>query len=200
MADPSKKEKSRNRADSLFGQIALRLGIVNKQQLQEALELQRFSKDTKPLGVLLMELRFVTEKDLERIIAAQKALLAEAANRQKAVREDNLFGKVAIRLGFCTEDQLQECLGLQEQLPKERFMRLGDILVIKGYLTVEQVKKVTDTQKGLIVYCGSCDTQYNVVMFRPGASLQCYRCGSALRIPTRATNKSIDEAIYFGEE
>jgi hypothetical protein len=200
MADADKKEKSQKKADSLFGQIALRLNIITKKQLQDALELQRFSKTPKPLGVLLIEMKYVTEKDLEKILAAQKAILAEAAVRQKAVREDNLFGKVAIRLGFCTEEQLAECLSLQEQLPKERFMRLGDILVIKGYLTVEQVKKVTDTQKGLIVYCGSCDTQYNVVMFRPGASLQCYRCGSPLRIPTRSTNKSIDEAIYFGEE
>jgi len=71
-------------------------------------------------------------------------------------------------------------------------MRLGDIMVIKGYLTVEQVKKITDTQKGLIVYCPQCDTQYNVVMFRPGASIQCYKCGSPLRIPARATSQSVD--------
>ncbi|HYE99088.1 MAG TPA: hypothetical protein VEJ18_09265, partial [Planctomycetota bacterium] len=139
-------------------------------------------------------------KDLERIVEAQKALLAEASVRQKAVREDNLFGKVAIRLGYCTEEQLAECLALQEQLPKDRFMRLGDILVIKGYLTVEQVRKVSETQKGLIVYCTQCDTQYNVVMFKPGASLQCYRCGSPLKIPTRSTSSHLDEALYFGEE
>ena len=63
-------------------------------------------------------------------------MLTDASNRQKAVREDNLFGKVAIRLGCCVEEQLQECLALQEQLPKERFMRLGDIMVIKGYLKI----------------------------------------------------------------
>jgi ribosomal protein S27E len=193
-------DKHRKKADALFGQIALRLGILTKQQLQEALELQRFAKGHKPLGVLLMETRMVTEQDLERIVKAQKDLLEAANSRQKAVKEDNLFGKVAIRLGFCAEEQLVECLALQEQLPRERFMRLGDIMVIKGYLSVEQVKKISDTQKGLIVYCPQCDTQYNVVMFRPGASIQCYRCGSPLRIPTRATSPQVDEALYFGEE
>ncbi|HYE99471.1 MAG TPA: hypothetical protein VEJ18_11200 [Planctomycetota bacterium] len=193
-------DKHRKKADSLFGQIAMRLGIVTRDQLQEALELQRFAQGHKPLGVILMELKYVSTKDLERIVEAQKALLAEASVRQKAVREDNLFGKVAIRLGFCTEEQLAECLALQEQLPKDRFMRLGDILVIKGYLTVEQVRKVSETQKGLIVYCSQCDTQYNVVMFKPGASLQCYRCGSPLKIPTRSTSSHLDEALYFGEE
>ena len=194
------KEKRQKRADGLFGQIALRLGILTKAQLQEALDLQRFAQGHKPLGVLLMELKYVGDKDLERILEAQKAMLTDASTRQKAVREDNLFGKVAIRLGCCIEEQLQECLALQEQLPRERFMRLGDIMVIKGYLTVEQVKKITDTQKGLIVYCPQCDTQYNVVMFRPGASIQCYRCGSPLRIPRRTTSPSTDESLYFGDQ
>ena len=129
MASDDKKEQSQKRADGLFGQIAVRLGILTKQQLQEVLELQRFARGHKPLGVLLMELNYVTQKDLEKILEAQKQMLNEAATRQKAVREDNLFGKVSIRLGCCTEEQLQECLALQEQLPKERFMRLGDIIV-----------------------------------------------------------------------
>ena len=193
------EEKHKKRADSLFGQIALKLNIISKQQLGEALELQRYAKVQKPLGVLLMELKYVTQADLEKIVKAQEAILQAASTRQKAVREDNLFGKVAIRMEFCTEEQLAECLALQEQLPKERFMRLGDIMVIKGYLTVEQVKKISDAQRGLILYCHQCDTQYNVVMFRPGASIQCYRCGSPLRIPARTTTPSVDEAIYFGE-
>jgi len=192
-------EKHKKRADSLFGQIALKLGIISKQQLGEALELQRFAKAQKPLGVLLMELKFVTQADLQKIVKHQEDILLAASSRQKAVREDNLFGKVAIRMECCTEEQLAECLALQEQLPKERFMRLGDIMVIKGYLTVEHVKKISDTQRGLILYCGQCDTQYNVVMFRPGASIQCYKCGSPLRIPSRSTTPSVDEAIYFGE-
>jgi hypothetical protein len=195
----SNEEKSRSRADRLFGQIAMKLGVVTQQQLQDALEVQRFAQGHKPLGLILIELKFVTPQGLERILEEQKRILADAGNRQKAVKEDNLFGKVAIRMGFATEEQLAECLALQEQLPKDRFMRLGDILVIKGYLTVEQVKKVTDTQKGLIVYCTHCDTQYNVVMFKPGASLQCYKCGSPLRIPTRSTPGSLDEALYFGD-
>jgi ribosomal protein S27E len=187
------------RADALFGQIALRLEILTKAQLQEVLELQRFTHSHKPLGVLLMELKYVGSKDLDRILEAQKLILADASDRRKAVREDNLFGKVAIRLSCCTEAQLQECLALQEQLPKGRFMRLGDIMVIKGILTVEQTKKVTDTQRGLIIYCPQCDTQYNVVMFRPGSSIHCYKCGFSILIPTRGARPPADESLYFEE-
>ena len=48
------KEKHQKRADGLFGQIAVRLGILTKQQLQEVLELQRFARGHKPLGMMLM--------------------------------------------------------------------------------------------------------------------------------------------------
>ncbi len=194
------EDKHRKRADALFGQIALRLNIVTRAQLDEALELQRFADGHRALGLILCDLKYVSDSDLQRILDAQKALLTQQAGREKALREDNLFGKVAIRLGYCTEEQVVECLALQEQLPPDRFMRLGDVMVIKGCLTVEQVKKTVDTQKGLIVYCPKCDTQFNVVMFRPGVSLQCYRCGTPLRIPLRTSTQTLDEAIYFGEE
>lgn len=177
------EDKHRQKADSLFGQIALKLGVVTRKQLDDALELQRYAKDRKPLGVILLELKIIGQTELEKIIEAQKELVVQSHSRSKAVKEDNLFGKVAIRLSFCDEHQLHECVAMQEQLPKERFMRLGDIMVLKGYLTVDQVLRILDAQKGLILYCPHCKTQFNVVMLKPGSSLQCYNCGSALKIP-----------------
>ncbi len=185
------------RADQLFGQIALKIGAITRQQLIEALEIQRFAKEHKPLGTLLQELKWISEKEVETILVEQRKVLDLAAARGKAIKEDNLFGKVALRLAFCTEGQLSECLALQEQLPHDRFMRLGDIMVIKGILTVEQVRKILETQKGLILYCPSCDTQYNLVLFRPGVSLQCYKCGSPLRVPKRNTSGQMDQVLYF---
>ena len=52
-----KTKTKRKRADALFGQIALRLNIITKEQLQEALELQRFAEDKKPLGLILINAR-----------------------------------------------------------------------------------------------------------------------------------------------
>jgi len=188
-----------NRADTLFGEIALRLGILTAQQLDEALEIQKSLPERRPLGMILMDRNYVTQPDLERILAAQRRMVDQVVLRAQAAKEDSLFGKVALRMNFCGEEQLRECLMIQEQLPAEHFMRLGDIMVIKGYLRVEQVQKVLEMQQGLILSCPSCKTSYNVVMFRPGASLQCYHCGSPLRVPLRLTSPDIDEAIYFGE-
>src|SRR5262245_49974343 len=98
--------KSQKRADALFGQIALRLGIVTREQLQEALELQRYAVAHKPLGMILIELQYVKDADLARIVEVQKKALEAANSRREVVREDNLFGKVAISMGHCTEEQV----------------------------------------------------------------------------------------------
>ena len=198
--DPLIKAKRKKKADGLFGQIAIKLNIVTRAQLNEALELQRYAKEDKPLGVIIMDLGYVKKEDLERIIQAQKAMVAEVGNRQKKVREDALFGKVSIRLGFCTEDQLMDCVEYQEQLPPERFMRLGDILVIKGFLSIQQIKRVLDAQKGLIVYCSGCNTRFNTVMLTPGTSIPCHRCKARIRVPERKREGRMDEAVYFGSD
>ena len=199
-ADPLIRAKRKKKADGLFGQIAIKLNIVTRAQLDEALELQRYAKEDKPLGVIIMDLGYVKKEDLERIIQAQKAMVAEVGNRQKKVREDALFGKVSIRLGFCTEDQLMDCVEYQEQLPPERFMRLGDILVIKGFLSIQQIKRVLDAQKGLIVYCPTCNTRFNTVMLMPGTSIPCHGCDGRIRVPERKREGRMDEAVYFGSD
>ncbi|MFC1587422.1 serine/threonine protein kinase [Planctomycetota bacterium] len=48
----------------------------------------------------------------------------------------NLFGKLAVEMGFITEAQIEECMALQEEYLKQgkEFMRIGEILEMKGYL------------------------------------------------------------------
>ncbi len=63
-------------------------------------------------------------------------------------REGVQFGALAIKLGFTTLDKLDECLGMQERLralgvaPK----KLGELMVEKGYLTAEQVRRIFQHQ------------------------------------------------------
>ena len=182
----------RKKADAMFVQIATKLGLISPRSVQEALAVQARTDPPRPLGMILMEMKALSSADLEKILAAQKELAARANEQAKEARSDHLFGKVAIRMKFCTEDQLIECLEIQEGQPKGRKNRLGDIMVSRGVLTAIQVRKILDTQRGLILYCPSCDTEYNTVMFKPGASLQCYRCGSPMRIPVRSTDAPAD--------
>ena len=187
-------------SDSLFGQFALRLGLLSQERLEKALETQRQSEAEKTLAEILLDEKVLTPDGVRRIRKAQKMLASQDLHRAKATREDGIFGKLAIYLNFCRETQMRECTAIQEQLPQDRFMRLGDIMVIKGYLSVHQVKRTIDVQKALIIYCRVCDTQFNVVMLLPGTTLLCHRCGASLRVPERKSSPQMDEKLYFGEE
>ena len=64
------------------------------------------------------------------------------------VEVQNRFGALAIELGFCTKQQLQEAMKVQAAAAKAGFRkRLGDILIKKGYLTPEQLKRILASQK-----------------------------------------------------
>ncbi|MBI4613749.1 MAG: protein kinase [Planctomycetes bacterium] len=54
--------------------------------------------------------------------------------------EDVEFGKRLIRLGLATPEQVKECLG-QERQSQEGEIRLGDLLIRKGYVTFESLQK-----------------------------------------------------------
>ena len=59
-------------------------------------------------------------------------------------KKKKLFGVVAVAQGFCTEDQVIDCLEAQIKLEEMGLpQRIGEILLKKGFLTEEQVEKVT---------------------------------------------------------
>lgn len=177
------EERHRRKTDQLFGQIALKLGLVTPAQLDEAIVLQRCAKEPRPLGALLQDLKIIGNDGLEKIIEAQKALAVAAEERARAIHDDNLFGKVAMRLKLCSEEQLKDSVHIQDKLPKDEFRRLGDIMISRGYLTSEGLQQILDAQRRLVLTCPKCATKYNTVMFKPGVSLPCYNCGTVLEIP-----------------
>jgi hypothetical protein len=54
-----------------FGSIALSLEIVNRRQLDKALQLQHTSREEKRLGEILVEIKAMTEADVQRILVHQ---------------------------------------------------------------------------------------------------------------------------------
>jgi hypothetical protein len=175
----------RRRTDRLFGQIAVELGILTPERLEEALEKQASTTPPAPLGLVLMDLRLVTREDLEKILDAQRRIADRRLERGKENQEDHLFGKVAVRLGFVTQDQLSECLGLQKREGPESALRLGDLMTRRGLVGPEQVRRVMEVQAGLAVPCTGCGTLHNVVMFMPGATIPCRKCSAAITVPPR---------------
>ena len=63
---------------------------------------------------------------------------------------DRAFGQNAVRAGLCSLDQIKECLNIQNRPhssgapPK----RLGDLLVERGYLSLENAADIAKLQAG----------------------------------------------------
>jgi len=84
------------------------------------------------IGQLLLQKGLVDEEQL-----------ANAVNEQK--RTGLHLSKVLTRLGFVSEEQMTVILS--EQLQSSRQKRLGELLVEKNYITVEQCDKALEEQK-----------------------------------------------------
>jgi hypothetical protein len=58
--------------ERLFGVIAMSLGIISKEQLEECLKLQKkHSDDWHMLGTIMLEKGYMTESQIQQVIDAQ---------------------------------------------------------------------------------------------------------------------------------
>jgi hypothetical protein len=105
-------------AAKFFGQFLLEKGVLDKDQLLRALEIQRTSNPM--LGEIAEQLGLLGAADARRINEKQK-------------REDKRFGDIATELGLLTTSQVDALLAEQ----KNRRKLFGEILVEEGMLTRE---------------------------------------------------------------
>ncbi len=111
-----------------FGNYLLNEGLVTKEQLSEALELQKTTR--LKLGVLAINAGYLTAAQVEEIHIAQQ-------------RVDKRFGDIAVSLGYLTEEKVNELLGGQ----KMGHLLLGQALVDKNYMTNAQFESALNSYK-----------------------------------------------------
>ena len=102
-----------------FGNYLFNEKLVTKQQLIEALEMQKFAR--AKLGVLAINAGYMTAAQVDEVHAEQQ-------------RMDKRFGDIAVEKGYMTESQVETLLSNQ----KQAHLVIGQALVDKGYLTNEQ--------------------------------------------------------------
>lgn len=102
-----------------FGNYLFNEKLVTKQQLIEALEMQKFAR--AKLGVLAINAGYMTAAQVDEVHAEQQ-------------RMDKRFGDIAVEKGYMTESQVDTLLSNQ----KQAHLVIGQALVDKGYLTNEQ--------------------------------------------------------------
>lgn len=166
--------------DLIFGDIAIRSRLVTEERVAECIRFQQTLKEWKPLGLILVEKGYLTAGQLQTLVDVQKRNIEAKAIRARRLKEDNIFGKIAIRLGFISEKQVDECLGVQLEMADDYPLRLGEIMVKKGFLTEQQAKKISEFQGKRLIVCPKCGQNYNVILFNPDVKFTCYSCDKEL--------------------
>jgi len=64
------------------------------------------------------------------------------------------------------------------------FLRLGEIMVKKGFISDEQLKKVVNFQAQRQIICSGCGQKYNMVLFNENSKIPCYNCNNEILVTT----------------
>lgn len=103
-----------------FGQYLVEKGIVSREALLQAIELQE--SVNLSVGAVSVSMGLLTEADVERINQCQRT-------------EDLRFGDMAAKLGLLSQEQFQQVLTKQ----KNNHLYIGEALVRVGGLTSENL-------------------------------------------------------------
>lgn len=181
--------------DLLFGKIAVNLGLVTAEQIGECIRLQQGELAGFQIGKILVQKGYVTDLQLEQVLATQRDYLRkkESTSRQKV--EDSIFGKLVVNNGFGTVGEVNTAL--REQALRETagmIVPLGSILIENGVLTMKQVEQILKKQWKQILVCNTCRKQFNVFGYEAGRSFPCRKCDTPLTVP-----RSLDSVHVEGE-
>lgn len=107
---------------ALFGEVAIELGYITQQQLDQAMTRQIQGRAI--LGQILSQMEVFSGEQSEEVYAYQ------LSNRG----EDKKFGECAVEMNLVSPEKVNEVVQFQETSKGN----LGDILIDMGYITREQ--------------------------------------------------------------
>ena len=179
----------------LVGQIAVELGFVTREQLQECIDHQAGQVQPKPIGALLLESGFLTQEKLAGVLEEQKRRLQESLPYSPAQVGAVAFGHLIIQRGLVKPEHVNEALRAQQDL-RDRGVRkrLGELLVEAGHLTAEAVPDILKIQGKVLMACTFCGAHYNVLI-TIAEGYPCRKCGMPLDQKTGIV--SADETAYL---
>ncbi|MBI2933195.1 MAG: protein kinase, partial [Planctomycetes bacterium] len=145
------------KGDLLIGRIALREGLVSREQLYDCLTAQE-RNPAKSLGSIMVSRGYLKNEDVERLLQLQRDAIENVNGRPEGAR-GALLGKILIEKGLATEYQVNECLRLQARLADlgiAPLPPLGEILVKRRYLKKDAVETALHLQNLTLYSCPEC--------------------------------------------
>ena len=130
-----------------LGAIAVRMGLVTKAQLEDAVAFQEKRGMQEYLGSVLLMLDYLTPKTLAQVLAEQKKEIERHARIPAlplSPAGQKQFGQLAVEMGLLTGTQLEDALRIQSASSPKPF--LGSVLLDLGHLDAESIPKLLAAQ------------------------------------------------------
>ena len=125
-----------------FGVIALGLGMINKDQLSECLEVQKESSIRRRIGAIMRARGYLTEEQVREVLSSQGKTLEDT--RQIASREEKalLLGEILVDLGHLDRQVLKDIVKKYRLLCSQgENLRLTRLLISMGKVTRSQIEE-----------------------------------------------------------
>jgi serine/threonine protein kinase len=188
------------KADLLIGKIALKEGLVTREQLFDCLQAQE-RNPSKSLGSILVSRGYLKNEDIERLVELQRRAFETMQEGTQPNRRAALFGKILVDRGLATEYQVNECLRLQGRMAElgiKPVPQLGEILLRRGYVNKEAVETALQVQNLQLYTCPECGAAIDAPSGGSGEESTCRGCGAAVPFlfakMAAAVKEALDEA------
>lgn len=180
-----------------FRNMATEGSLLTLTQFEECLEIHRKSPNPASLWAIMFDKGYINRSNMAAILQKLPPQDEDALPSFKTKK----FGELCIEKGFTSEDRIHECLTLQERLKHEgKHLRLGQILLEKKYLTVQQAQLILELQGKKILRCAQCENKYNIRHYKPQKKYQCPKCGKELAPFESATaSMSVERSVMTRE-
>ncbi len=182
--------------EHLFGRIAVACGYVSHEDVDRAVEVQKSAAEPRHLGYIMLDMGLLDAEQLMTVLAVQREHRARIERSQPAEQASATLGELAVGLGWATMQQVHECIEEQAKLERFKlFFRLGEVMVSRGVLSIQQVQELLSRQQVTILGCPGCFSRFNVAAYDPKREELCPKCGTGLRIPASLESVKVDGEI-----
>jgi hypothetical protein len=131
--------------DDLFCRIAVQHGFLTPEQVAQSLEVQRALAKPQRIGKILIAQGFLTPIQVDQILHQQGLERGQPPSPES--RLGGLFGQIVVAQKLAKEVEVEECVVWQRDLAASGdYVRLGELLVRKRYLSGFDVQRVLELQ------------------------------------------------------
>lgn len=140
-------------------QMLVKEGMIEEQQLANALKARQGENANKRTGTMLLEMGYTTREVIESALtqyyleqhtheANFSAAHPQPPEKADPVEVEHLpLGRKLVGKGLISEEELQDALDYQQRLPRILHKPIGEILVTLGYLDPEDLEGVLSEAK-----------------------------------------------------